>query len=101
MALTVTLTSNQFGIGVPGFEYSTDHETVTVLPNIFVGSDIDNGVYSDFANSVLFNKGIIAPADSNAVEFASNSNDSSIVNSATGLIVGTAGVHMHGAGSGL
>ena len=62
MALIVTLTSNQFGSGVPGFEYSTDHETVTVLPNVFIGSDTDNGVNSDFANSVLLNKGIIAPS---------------------------------------
>ena len=34
-----------------------------------------------------------------AVEFHDNSDNSTIVNFATGLIVGTAGVHMHGHGS--
>ena len=103
MVLSHTIGHNIFNSGIDGFSFSVDHETVKVLPNVFITTDSGDGIQSDYPNSVLINSGsIIAGLEvggSFGVFFTNTSNDSKIRNSIGASIIGRDGVDMYGSGS--
>ncbi len=100
MSLTITQGSDIFTINTDAFNFLTDNETLTILPNITLDSVDANGVYSDFDNTVVINKGnIIAQNNNLGIYFDIAANNGIITNSAGALLLGRDGADMDGSGS--
>ena len=103
MASTKVQRTDIFNTDTDGFDFSTGHETLTVLPDVTIASQTVNAVYSNFANSKLINKGNLisgnTSGDAFGILFDNSSNNSSITNLAGALISGFDGADMDGHGS--
>ena len=96
--MIVTIANDIKNLSGDGYDYVADHEKVLVLPGVRIRA-YGNGVASDYSNSTLINNGhILAPHDL-AVGFGPETDDSEIVNSATGSMRGGEGAVMEGGGS--
>jgi hypothetical protein len=80
-----------FNATIPGIEYAGAGVTWTIAKGVLVGSHDESGVLSGYAGSKLINKGQALSADSVGVKFKGDG--STIVNDASGSIVGSDGIN--------
>lgn len=98
MTVAVTFGTDLFNSSTPGFDYSFDDETMTILKNVIVASDSSFGVHSVQKNNVLLNMGAVLSNTNFGVEFA-GAGDDNITNAIGALISGTMGVFMDSTGT--
>lgn len=97
------ITTNQISATNNGITFTGANKTYTIVPNVIVAgaSDADgvifeavdfNGVYSNFANSIVANHGMVLADENTAVYFDVNAGGSTLRNYSGGSLQGADGV---------